>query len=478
MKKIFISLLFTISIISVRAQVAINSTGTNPAASSMLDVSSTNKGMLMPRMTTAQRKAIQNPEKGLLVFDLERETIYFFDGIQWKPMMSTTEYGLPLVSRGATEAHPQSNFGFAVDIFGDYAVVGAPNDTVAGQKCGAVYIFSKQSGTWKQEARLKASDAAIPARFGASVSLYNDVLVVGAPNKTVSGNLNQGKAYVFKRTGNNWNQMAELVASDGKTGDFFGTSVAIYGSRIAVGAPEVDRNGLPNVGSVYVYGLFLGDWPQRAIINPNDAAAGGEHGFSVGIWESTIVAGAPNADRLPNINNCGAAYVYNDPSGTGLGWQHTAKLYNNNTGATGYKFGFSVAINGNTIVVGAPETNVYSQQHDMSGKAFKFFRTNGQWDLGTPVASRDDKFAFNGTAVATDGVNFLTGAPYLDSDYGAASIVFPTLKIRKVYDTEKEARRLFGKAVALHNGHYVIGAPGHSNNSSEVGRVYFGTIED
>ncbi|HEX2534534.1 MAG TPA: hypothetical protein VHK69_12400, partial [Chitinophagaceae bacterium] len=119
------------------AQVAINTTGNEPAPSAMLDVSSTNKGLLMPRLTTAQRQSIPSPDPGLLVYDTDRETIYLFNGQKWKPMMTATESTAPLVSRQVQGAKFLSRFGTSADMHENVAVISAPEDTAQGLTCGA-----------------------------------------------------------------------------------------------------------------------------------------------------------------------------------------------------------------------------------------------------------------------------------------------------------------------------------------------------
>ena len=187
MKKLLHLTIFCFTVLYCSSQVAINNNGNNPATTSMLDVSSTTKGMLIPRMTSVQRKAIANPEMGLLVYDIDRQTIYLFDGVNWKPMMFTIDGNLPPISRQPTDLAYGSGFGSSVDIYGNYAVVGAPGDTVGNEICGAAYIYVKESGTWKQMAKLKASNAAAGDKFGTSVSIYDDLVVIGAPEKVISG---------------------------------------------------------------------------------------------------------------------------------------------------------------------------------------------------------------------------------------------------------------------------------------------------
>jgi hypothetical protein len=88
--KLLLTVLCILIVARLPAQVAINTTGNNPSSSAMLDVSSTTRGFLMPRMTTVQRNAITDPEAGLFVFDLDKQTAYMFDGAIWRPMMFTS----------------------------------------------------------------------------------------------------------------------------------------------------------------------------------------------------------------------------------------------------------------------------------------------------------------------------------------------------------------------------------------------------
>ena len=115
--------------------VAVNETGSAPAAKALLDISSTTKGMLMPRMTKTQRLAITSPPAGLLVFELDHQTMYLYDGIQWRPLMFTSERKLPLVELASSD--PQGGYGYSVAIHGNTAVVGAPLAVVNGAAKGA-----------------------------------------------------------------------------------------------------------------------------------------------------------------------------------------------------------------------------------------------------------------------------------------------------------------------------------------------------
>jgi hypothetical protein len=133
-------------------------------------------------------------------------------------------------------------FGQSVAIYGSTAVVGAP---YKNSYTGAVYVFVRSGTAWSQQAKLTAADGASRDYFGISVAIYGSTAVVGAPGK----NSNAGAAYVFVRSGTAWSQQAKLTAADGASGDNFGFSVAIYRSTGVVGA--LGKNS--NTGAAYVF---------------------------------------------------------------------------------------------------------------------------------------------------------------------------------------------------------------------------------
>src|SRR3989442_422398 len=199
-----------------------------------------------------------------------------------------------------------------------------------------------------QQAKLTASDGSTKDLFGGSVAVSGSTAVVGSPNK----NTHTGAAYVFVRAGGTWSEQAELIASDGQSGDAFGGAVAISGSTVLVGAP--DKNYYR--GAVYVFIRSHGAWSQQAELFAPDAACCDEFGFSVAISGQSALVGAPFKNSY-----MGKAYVFVRSGGT---WAPRAELHALNRATYDY-FGYSVAISGFTAVVGSPG-------HAHSGAAFVF----------------------------------------------------------------------------------------------------------
>jgi hypothetical protein len=165
---------------------------------------------------------------------------------------------------------------------------------------GAAYVFVR-AATWLQQAKLTASDAAAGDFFGNSVAFSGSTAVVGAMNK----NNQAGAAYVFVRSGTTWTQQAKLTASDGITGDEFGSSVALSGSIAVVGAP-----GKVNfVGAAYAFVRSGTTWLQRAKVGATDTVGADDFGASVAVFSrpagTIAVVGAPT-----KAANTGAAYVF------------------------------------------------------------------------------------------------------------------------------------------------------------------------
>ncbi len=159
-----------------------------------------------------------------------------------------------------------------------------------------------------QQARLTAADGAANDGFGYSVALSGDTALVGAFNKTINGNLYQGAAYVFVRGGTTWTQQARLTAADGAREDHFGYSVALSGDTALVGAPGKRVNENPYQGAAYVFVRGGTTWTPQANLTAADGTAYDHFGSSVALSGDTALVGA--LDKTVNGNSYqGAAYV-------------------------------------------------------------------------------------------------------------------------------------------------------------------------
>jgi hypothetical protein len=191
----------------------------------------------------------------------------------------------------ASDAQSGDNFGRSVSVYGDTLVVGATGEDSRGDSAGAAYVFTRSGTTWTQQAKLTASDGQAGDSFGYSVSVYGDTVVVGAYGED-SGGSSAGAAYVFTRSGTTWSQQAKLTASDGQATTRFGVSVSVYGDTLVVGAVFEDSRGRRGRG-VRVHAVAPG---RRGASRPSSrratAALTTTSGRSVSLYGDTLVVGA------------------------------------------------------------------------------------------------------------------------------------------------------------------------------------------
>ncbi len=352
----------------------------------------------------------------------------------------------------ASDAAASGYLGYSVAISGDTIVAGAVyQDSYAG----AAYVFTRSGSTWNQQQKLTASDPAAWDRFGCAVAISGDTIVVGASSKSSY----TGAAYVFTRSGSTWSQQQKLTASDAATSDYFGFSVAISGDTVVAGAWGKSSSA----GAAYVFTRSGSTWSQQQKLTASDGASGDRFGISVALAGETLVAGAHTAN-----NATGAAYVFTRSGST---WSQQQKLTASDT-AAGDRFGWSVAISGDTIVAGT-----YFQA-GYTGAAYVFTRSGSTWSqqqkLTASDAATDDCFGYS---LAVSGDTVVAGAPG-ESSYTGAAYVFTrsgsTWSQREKL-TGAVAGDQFGNSVALGGDAAVVGAPYHDYAASDAGAAYIYT---
>lgn len=206
----------------------------------------------------------------------------------------------------ANDGAAQDSFGYSVAISGDTAVVGAPRHYIGSNGWqGSAYVFVCTGTSWIRQQKLTASDGADGDHFGISVAISDDTVVVGAHADDTGSNTDQGSAYVFVGSGATWSHQQKLTASDGARTDRFGYSVAISGETVVVGAPydNIGSNGLQ--GSAYMFVRSGASWSQQEKLTASDGAAADQFGSSVAISRNTVVVGASGDDI-----GRGSAYVF------------------------------------------------------------------------------------------------------------------------------------------------------------------------
>ena len=235
------------------------------------------------------------------------------------------------------------------------------NDTfeVLHNDAGSAYIFRFDGTTWAQQQKLVASDTAAFDMFGRAVAVEQGTILVGAPN----ANNNAGAAYQFVRddkgtpnpTDDTWSQSLQWGARDAATGDKFGWAIALDGTRSVISALRED-DGATNAGSAYVFLWQTNVWTEVGKLTAPDAAASDRFGESLDVEGDRIVVGATDGDT--GVANSGSAYLFEvDNQGTADPfddvWSVVTELSASHAGADN-EFGTSLAISGDTIIVGDP----------------------------------------------------------------------------------------------------------------------------
>ncbi len=337
------------------------------------------------------------------------------------------------------------SFGTSVSVSGGTAVVGAPNKS-SGR--GTAYVFSRTGANWNQQSELTASDAANNDAFGTSVSIDGDTALIGA-----SGKNGQGVAYVFVRSGSTWTQQAELTASDAASGDFFGGSVSLSGDTAVVGA-----NGrLAGKGVAYVFVRSGAAWTQQAKLTASDGVANDIFGIGVSVSGDTALIGAQGRTSF-----LGTAYVF---VRSGATWTQQAEL---TPDPTTHSFAHAVSVDGDTSLVGA-----YLDTGASVGAAYVFVRSGTTWTRQAKLVASDGASGdILGVSVALSGDTALLGADGRNSKRGAAYVFgrSGSAWTQQLELTAPDAASgdQFGSAVAVNAGTILAASPSKASSEGEA----------
>ncbi len=358
----------------------------------------------------------------------------------------------------ASDGVALDGFGSAVALNGDSALVGAYG--AANQNQGAVYFFTRAGTAWTQQQKLTANDGAAGDLFGNALALNNTTAVIGATNDDLGGNTDAGSAYVFTRTGATWAQQQKLTIADNAPNDYFGSTVALSGETVLAGAPGKTVNGGLNRGAAYAFVRAGATWTQQLQFTASDGAAGDGLGSAIALSGETALISAPG--KTVNGNNLqGAAYLF---TRAGAAWSQQQKL-SANDGAAQDLFGYAVALENNTLVIGAK--NAKAGANATQGAAYVFSTAGDLWTQSQRLTGHDgaagDQF---GVSVALSGQTCIAGAWLakvgVNASQGAAYIfegskAFP--QEGQLVASDGATNDQFGYAVALSGDLAVIGAP-------------------
>ena len=305
----------------------------------------------------------------------------------------------------ASDAFSGDGFGAAIAVDGSTMMVSAINQD---DGAGALYVFERSgSGDWQQVGRLTAEDVAPGTNFGAALALSGGVAVVGAPGRRARSRqvqyTGQGTAHVFTNAGGDWTSQGTITG--GNEGAAFGTSVAVHGDEILVGAPAADRTG-----AVYAFRSTGDAWVRSGMLAAQGTGPNDRFGLSVTVVADQALISAPGRDR-----GQGAVFAFQYDASQGE-WRPSGHL----VPFDGFQqdgFGSAVAITDEEAWIGAPTASGgRGAAYVMSGSV-----ADG-WDAAAKLATgekADDAFA---SAIAIDGDIAVIGVTGADFGTGTATI--------------------------------------------------------
>ncbi len=369
------------------------------------------------------------------------------------------------------------DFGASVSGDGNFALVGLPLDDVPGKSdAGSARISEWTGSSWVQVAELVApsADAKSKDYFGTSVSVQGEVAVVGASNADLGGTLDAGAAYVYRNVGGTWTYEAKLTRAGAAASDRFGSSVAVLGDFIAVGAPLANAGGKTDSGEVRVFQRISGTWTPTATVTAGILTASDKFGQAVSLGGSastpTLVVGCPGDDETGK-SNCGAAYIH---VLTGSGTVSTVARVVSPASLSNAGLGTSVSVDatGLRVAAGAPLADVPGVGTDCGSVTVWTF--GGSAWMGVEVAPADRTAGENfGASVSlrADGLALVAGSP-LDrvanvTGRGSAAVLTFNGTSWSTYDrltlpnTGTSASN-FGRSVAFRGASVLVGGPKHT----------------
>lgn len=415
--------------------------------------------------------------------------------------------------------------GTAVAVRGDAAFVGAPLERA--DRRGSVSVLTRSGGAWSLAQSLTGSDGSADDGFGRALDVDDVRLVVGAPERTVSGMSRHGMVYAFDLVGETWTELARLdqpsgaspddelgravaVSGDYAVGslpgreaegmvqiwqraagwfidralsptstmslDLLGTAADVLGDRIVLGVPGY-ATGAPEhrAGAALVFERTGAVWSQRAALQASDRTPADRLGTSVALEDGRVFAGAPY-DSVQDVRNAGSVHVFENGA---RGWSETATLTSSHP-FEGEHFGRTLASTSDTLAVGAP-SHVHTPAIGTQGAVFVFVRDGSGWREQAELRASDGSNTdWLGSSVAIEGDVIAAGAPNafaVELGAGKAYIFERSAgawsERAKLVDPAPAFDREFGSTVAVAGGRVFVGAPGNSGTGGRpAGSVY------
>jgi len=359
-------------------------------------------------------------------------------------------------------------FGEVISIDGDYAVITARNlsyQISSTDVKGKAYVFYKSSGTWAQQAELSHTDTP-SSNYGVDAAISGNTVAV-------ADSAGDGAVRIFTRSGTTWSLQQKITGNSTTMNGFADGAISLSGDKLAVGCYAYATPG-SSTGRIAIFNRSGSTWSFESFLDASDAAASDLMGYyNVSISGNYVIAGTSARE---------AAYIwfYN-----GSSWSQQAKLTASD-GSSGHSFGFSVAIDGDIVVVGA------AWKTSETGAAYVFTRSGTSWTQTTILGaggtipsdlSTGDQFGYT---LDIDENSLIVGAPNVASPRGNGSAyIFITsnsgaawTQANKFTTTSGDNTDNYGygrRTVAIDetSESIIVGAYEDDTGATKAGKVYF-----
>jgi|GEM_PF-2862817 len=355
------------------------------------------------------------------------------------------------------DGDPGDQFGYALAVDGDTAVVGARwDEDEDGIDAGSAYVYSRTNGLWSLQTKLTVPDS---EKFGFSVALDGETALVGDPG------IGSNSAYVFSRNGGSWDREATLTIDTDDSA--YGYSVALDGDTALLGG------SIDETARAHVFSRSRGVWVRKSVLVADETTVQ-SGGAEVGLAGGTAMVGAWQADN-ENGPAAGSVFVFTRADGE---WDRETRLTAND-GNEGAGFGWSISMSGQTAIIGAWRD--HNANGELAGAAYVYTDSEESWTLADTLIAdsggSDDRFGFS---VALEDDVAVIGS-FADStseaDTGTA-YVFSRIEgtwaqVARLAPGDGREDNLFGVASGVSGGSAFVGAAHESDpNGEEAGAVY------
>ncbi len=386
----------------------------------------------------------------------------------------------------ANDAFTGSAHGWIVSSDGDTAVVSAFADY---DGLGAAYVYERTASGWQQVSKLAASDGSGPTNgesgdsLGMGASISGNTIVLGAPLNDHAGGISSGGVYIYIKPASGWpvtmTETAKLTAPDGGAEKYFGDSVSLKGSTLVVGA--AGKKAAQSSGEVFIYDGSGANWSHKATLSGQGLSGRDRFGTIVDTDGNTVVVGA-----FGTSISQGSVYVYNKPASGWANVNHDALLVAGDGVANDY-FGGSVAVDGNTILVGASGNDDAGSK---SGSAYLFTRSGSSWTEQSKLTASDAQAVDNfGYAVDIANDTAIVGASNFESTGAEAIYLFSRsgnnwTEQGRLNHPDNQAGSKFGLSVSIDDSEsFIMAGAMRANAGSErvqrtAGAAYLFELED